>query len=77
MAVNVRLPTDDIAWVQPGGGTDGALVFPAFRSPTAHCLDLLDSDRDVDGKTTIDDLAGGHLTHEGRRSLHAWNREER
>jgi len=43
------------------GGPDGALVFFAFHSPTGHLFDLLDSERNVIGKTTIEELAAGEL----------------
>ena len=43
------------------GGPEGALVFFAFQTPDGHLFDLLDRDRNVIGKTTIEELAAGQL----------------
>jgi hypothetical protein len=43
------------------GGPDGAIVFFSFHSPSGHLFDLLDADRNVIAKTTIEELAAGQL----------------
>jgi len=43
------------------GGPEGALVFFSFQSPTGDLFELLDKDRNIIGKTTIEELAAGQL----------------
>lgn len=43
------------------GGPEGALVFFAFQTPNGHLFDLLDTDHNIIGKTTIEELAAGQL----------------